>query len=284
MKELLQSIFKTTEERVKNPFLGAFTTSWILFNWKPIVFLFFADKKIEDKFSYLDTNFSSIQYLFLFPLYAAVFYVLLLPYLSLIFELLLKTSLLKRNQILINRKKQNIDNATQVAIEEIKFEEAKTEYRERSKHNKLIEELQKRNQSMEQEIENLKESNRLTIEELKSVIVDRDKMTNEEFRNFEIRYSDSRKEIKDLTKKLFERDQMIQEMTMMMNNRDMYYDKLRGDKLNKEVITRFGNGLQIVERYDGNKIVYYDSRTNEPYSESEVKSLMEKYPYEKIVQ
>ncbi len=53
MKEFLQSIFKTTEERVKNPFIGAFMASWVVFNWKPLAFFIFAGKKIEEKINYI---------------------------------------------------------------------------------------------------------------------------------------------------------------------------------------------------------------------------------------
>jgi hypothetical protein len=281
MKELLQSIFKTTEERVKNPFIGAFMTSWILFNWKPLVFLVFAQKKIEDKILYIDNNFSNIRHLLLFPLSAAIFYVLVLPYLSLIFELLLKTSLLKRNEILVNRKKQNIDNEKQVAIEEIKLEEAKTEYRERNTHNKLVEELQNRNKTLEQEVEKLKESNRSIIEDLKSELANRDRMTNDEFKNFERRYSESRKEIKDLNEKLFDRDQEIQELKMMLNSREFGIDESKEDGLRRGSIIRFENGTRVIERFNGDKIVYYNYDTNESFPDDEIKLLMERYPYER---
>ncbi len=233
---------------------------------------------------YIDSNFSSIQHLLWFPLCAAVFYVLALPYLSLVFELLLKTSLLKRNEILINRKKQNIDNEKQFAIEEIKLEEAKIEYRERNKHNKLVEELQVRNNNLEQEIASLNESNRSIIEELKSQLSIRDKMTKEEVRNFEKRYSDSRKEIKDLNEKLFGRDQEIQDLRMILNNRELYDNDLKDDKLNRGIIIRFENGMRILEKFDGNKAVYTNLKTNEMYSNDEVKQLMEEYPYERYYQ
>jgi hypothetical protein len=53
MKEFLQSIFKSTQERIKNPFVGAFMTSWVLFNWKPILFLVFSVTSIEYKILYM---------------------------------------------------------------------------------------------------------------------------------------------------------------------------------------------------------------------------------------
>ena len=56
MKEFLQTIFKTSEERIKNPIIGSFFTSWLIFNWKPILFFIFTNKTVEEKIIYIENN------------------------------------------------------------------------------------------------------------------------------------------------------------------------------------------------------------------------------------
>lgn len=221
MKELLQSVFRTTEERVKNPFIGAFITSWVLFNWKPILFILFSAKNIEEKITFINENFSDLKLLIWFPLLAVFFYILLLPYLNLLFDILLKYSLFKRNEIVINKQKQIIDNQKQIAIEEIKLEEAKTEYRERNTHNKLVEDLQKRNIDLESEFNKEKELSRAFIEGLRNELKDREKKMKEEFTYFEKRYSESQKIISELNKKIIDRDKDIQSLQTMISDKEV---------------------------------------------------------------
>ena len=277
MKDLLQSIFKATEDRIKNPFIGAFFSSWIIFNWKPVFLMIFSSKNIEGKIKFIDENFTSTNNLLIFPLITAVFYVLILPYLSLLFDILLKYSLLKRNDIIINKQKQNIENQKQLAIEEIKLEEAKTEFRERNIHNKLVEDLQKRNNELDNEIQREKERNRSIIDELKSEFNNRERMTSDELRNFEKRYSEQRREISELNSKLYEKDEELQSLRMMLNDRNLNYD----EREDRHVI-RLGNGLLVRERFDENRIYYYNIETNERYNEEEIKKLMDKYSYERL--
>lgn len=143
MKELLQSILSTSKDRITNPIIGTFLISWTAFNWKPIIFILTSNQKIEDKINYIDNNFYSLNNLLSFPLIAVVIYILVIPYTNLLFEYLLEFSRIKRNSILISKQKQIIENKKELAIEEIKLEEAQTEYKERKNQNKLIEDLQK---------------------------------------------------------------------------------------------------------------------------------------------
>lgn len=143
MKELLNTIFATSKERVSNPIIGTFIISWIAFNWKPIIFIIISDQKIEEKIAYIDLNFSNIGNILVFPLLAVILYVLVVPYINLLFEYLLEFSRIKRNMISIAKQKQLIENKKQLAIEEIRLEEAKTDFRERKNHNEMIENLQR---------------------------------------------------------------------------------------------------------------------------------------------
>lgn len=218
MKEFVQTIFKSTEERIKNPFIGAFITSWILFNWKPILFSIFSSKNIEDKINFIDENFIETNHILWYPLFASIFYILVLPYISLFFDILLKYSLLKRNDIVVSNQKQNLENQKQLAIEEIRLEEAKTEFRERKYHNKLVEELQNRNNDLESEIQNMKESNRSMVDDLKAEIKNREKLINSELETYKIAYDESRNEINELNKVIFEKDQALQTLNKILSS------------------------------------------------------------------
>ncbi|RYY00020.1 MAG: hypothetical protein EOO35_00790, partial [Cyanobacteriota bacterium] len=241
MKELLQSFFKTTEERIRNPFIGAFMTSWLFFNWKPIVFLFLSSKTIENKIAYIEKNFSNIWLIFILPIISAFFYVLVLPYLNLLFEELLKYSLLKRNYLHINKQKQSIENQKQLAIEEIKLEEAKTEFRERKTHNQLVEDLQKKNKEYEELIEIEKNRNLTTIEDFKNEMVKKDEITLLELKNSEKRYNESRLEIVKLSEQLYDKEKRINNLTTVLNNETLttneYKDSIENQKnINSNII------------------------------------------------
>lgn len=273
MKELLKSFLKTTEERIKNPFIGSFITSWILFNWKPILYLIFSSKDIEQKILYIETTFTIIWCLLIFPLLSAIFYVLILPYLNLLFDWLLRYSSLKKNISLIDKQKQIIQNQKELAIEEIKLEEAKTEFRERKTHNKLLEDLQLKNTINEELLELEKNTNQKIIEELKRELKKREDMTLAELKNSEKRYNQSRMEMNTLNDKLFEKDNELQKFKSMLNNEN--YSKNRGS------IISFENDIELIESFEGNKIIYSDNKTKRIYTEKEVNELMKNYQYKK---
>lgn len=273
MKELLQSFFKITEDRIKNPFIGAFMTSWLLFNWKPILFLFFSSKNIEQKILYIETSFSDINYIIWLPLLSTIFYVLILPYINLLFDLVLKYSLFKKNISLIEKQTQTIENQKKLAIEEIKLEEAKTEFRERNTHNKLVEELQRKNTVYEDLLNSEKQKNQKLVDDLKQELKKREDITSVEFKNYEKRYNDSRKEMNLLNEKLFEKDKLIQELKYNLNDENL--------KKNRDSIITFENGLELFESFHGNEVIYSDNDEKRLYSQKEVNELMSKYAYKK---
>ncbi|NEN25361.1 hypothetical protein G3O08_17840 [Cryomorpha ignava] len=271
MKEFLQSLFKTTEERIRNPFIGAFMTSWLLFNWKPILYILLSSYAIGNRIEYVEEHFSNYILLFWLPLIAALFYVLVLPYLNLGFDRLLKKSQLKRNLIVIETQKRNIANQIELAIGEIKLEETKTSYRERNSHNQLVEALQKKNRDLEITLDATMEKNNSALEDLKAEFSNREKIRVDEIKSFERNYSESREEIMALNNAMFEKDKQIQ------NLRKIVSDLERKDS-NKTLsyLLEFENGLKLIERFDGNKITYLNPETNEIYSDQKAEILKER--------
>jgi len=166
MKEFLQSILKSAEDRIKNPFVGTFITSWIIFNWKPIIFIIFSNRSIEGKINFIKDNYSDIwSYLWL-PLISAIFYIAILPYISFVFEYLTKFSHGLRNKVNLEARNATLKLQIGVAQNEIKLEEEKTTFRERNSHNLMVEGLLKQNKSLGEVLEEANKTHIETIQEL----------------------------------------------------------------------------------------------------------------------
>jgi hypothetical protein len=117
MKEFIQSLFETSNERIKNPFIGSYIVAFIVFNWRPFLFIVLSDSRIEDKIVVINHEYCKKEALF-WPLAIALFYTLILPYINLLFDYLLSFS----NQRKENRKNENILNNLKQKKAEAKFE------------------------------------------------------------------------------------------------------------------------------------------------------------------
>jgi hypothetical protein len=80
MKEILEAI----ESRVRSPFLGYFSFSFVAINWKPIFYLFTSSTDVLERFSYFETNTSFVT-LLVHPLIISAVFALSYPWISLIF-------------------------------------------------------------------------------------------------------------------------------------------------------------------------------------------------------
>lgn len=254
MKELLQTILTTSKERVSNPIIGTFILSWLAFNWRPLIFIFFANQKIEDKIKYIDSNFSNISNLLYFPLITMVVYVLIIPYLNLIFEFLLEYSRIKRNFISISKQKQLIENKKELAIEEIKLEEAQTEFKERKNQNKLIEDLNKSIIAKEDQLNIERER----FNDLNRKIKDESSYLNK-------RFNEDKKEFDEKMKLLINENESLRQNLYEMERNFNVNRKI----LENESIRRDENGLfYLSENGRKNRL--------DNISEKEIKQLKEK--------
>lgn len=143
MKEFVQTIYSTSKERLNNPITGTFIISWIILNWRPIMFMAISDKKIEDKIVYIDLHFCGSSQLYWYSLCVVPIYVLIIPYTSLLFEYILEFARKERNLIAVSKQIQVIENKKEIAIEELKLEEAQIEFKERKNVHGLIEDLKR---------------------------------------------------------------------------------------------------------------------------------------------
>lgn len=117
MKEFIQSIFDSSHERIKNPFVGSYIIAFFLFNWRAFFLLIFSDEKIEDKIIVINHEYCSKDSL-LWPLIISLFYILILPYINLLFDELLSYSNTKKEE----RIKRKIIEKLQHKKSEAKYE------------------------------------------------------------------------------------------------------------------------------------------------------------------
>ena len=189
IKEILPSIKSHLDERMSNPVLGTFAFSWIVINWKVFLILFFSDKKIEEKISYIESDLSSWTSMLWSPLGFTIVYLFLLPWALLGIQLFQEKANGQRkfHKLTADTKylSQKIDFVkAESTLEEVKLEhelrkelERKTREleleREQARHNFEIErerkhiefDLEERKRSQDNNIEHEKQMRQLELEE-----------------------------------------------------------------------------------------------------------------------
>lgn len=166
MKDLIKNFLETSDERVKNPFIGAFILAWIACNWRPLSIFFFSNYTIEARINIIEEKYSNLYFNLYLPLLIALIYIIILPYIMWLIDELLQKSNTGRKRNLMFQQLEDYRGKQRLAIEESKLEDIKANYREKADLNKQIEKLrgqidQRDSQIIEQkkEIKNLLESN-----------------------------------------------------------------------------------------------------------------------------
>lgn len=125
LKEIFLSFIESTKDRLKNPMVGAFVIAWIAVNWRFLAILFFSGKKIEDKITFIETNYFDLNHNLWIPLGFAVFYVLILPYIMALFDWLSQKGIAVRKLISKNHRIADIQHRQEIAAEEWQLEKIK---------------------------------------------------------------------------------------------------------------------------------------------------------------
>lgn len=139
MKEIINSILDSTKDRLKNPILGSFVFSWVIFNWKAIFYILLSEQPIERKIKYTEENFSNIYNNFWFPLYFSTFYILFFPYILWLFDQISSKAIVGRKMSALKLNISDIQNKQKIAIEESELENLRASYRDKADLNKKIE-------------------------------------------------------------------------------------------------------------------------------------------------
>ena len=184
MTEFIKALFANATERIKNPLIGTFFMSWIVFNWKAILFLLFSVNDIETKLTILSDKYYNLGNLIFYPLLVALGYIFLLPYITLGIDFLLKHSNNKQSERIQKNKLISIDSQITIALKNIDLEQKQTEYRERRNINVNIEVLNKTIQELQNDLSSERTSFSNSITELNEVKDDLTKTIKDYYTQF----------------------------------------------------------------------------------------------------
>jgi len=89
VKEFFQSIYDSYTDRIKNPFIGSFMISFIIFNWRAFAILLYSDWPMHKRIEWIESNYCDVKNL-IYPIGISFIYILVLPYFNLFIEFVLK--------------------------------------------------------------------------------------------------------------------------------------------------------------------------------------------------
>ncbi|GAB5417909.1 MAG: hypothetical protein Crog4KO_23430 [Crocinitomicaceae bacterium] len=155
MKDFIDNFLNASKDRAKNPLIGAFVLSWIIFNWKPLSILLFSNKSIEQKIDIIQPKHGLSEPNFWIPFGIAVFYVVGIPYLMILIDLLTDQSFAKRKQMASDRRVKELNESRRVVETEVELEKLRTEFKDVSRLNDRNKELETRLEQLNKTIDEL---------------------------------------------------------------------------------------------------------------------------------
>lgn len=151
MVELIKNILEASRERLKNPILGTYSISFILINWRPILFLLFSSETIENKIIVINNEYCCWTAI-LSPIGLTIIITFGIPYFMWLVEWGLAKSRFSRRKIRHEEKIIDLDNEIIIATKEFEIQNRKS-------GTKAIESLQDRISLLEKENQTLISSN-----------------------------------------------------------------------------------------------------------------------------
>ncbi|RJP60164.1 MAG: hypothetical protein C4543_05535 [Ignavibacteriales bacterium] len=82
LTEFRKSIQSIMYERITSPFSGAFFFSWVVWNWKLIYFLIFADIEVIERIQFVELYYINIYNSLVYPLLSTTFLIILFPFIT----------------------------------------------------------------------------------------------------------------------------------------------------------------------------------------------------------
>lgn len=80
LSDFIPSLKKNIEDRLTNPIAGTFVLSWVIVNWKPILFVILSELEIGKRINVVETEYFDINHMVTFPLLFTTFYLIALPW------------------------------------------------------------------------------------------------------------------------------------------------------------------------------------------------------------
>lgn len=141
--EVLENIYDSFKNRLKNPFIGTLTISWLVINWKPVYFILFSEKNIEYKIDYVSMCFTNYWMILFWPFASTTFYMLAVPYINLYFEKAVKYSNSERNEIKKKGRVAEIIHEGDVLVAEIDRDRKRLDAMDANNSAEAVENAQK---------------------------------------------------------------------------------------------------------------------------------------------
>jgi len=140
--DLAKELIATSKERLKNPFVGAFMSSWAVINWKPISIMLFSTRSVEDKIQLITDKHEFVQNSTFIPLLIAFIYVVIIPHLMAQIDKLIAKPIRERKHHKTMVKENDIINETQLVIAQNELEDAKAKNKDKTELNDKIKSLE----------------------------------------------------------------------------------------------------------------------------------------------
>lgn len=138
MIELIKSIIKNSNERLKNPITGSFLISFIFYNWKSFSILTFSNETIEKRINEIEITYKNpFCDAYLIPITFSILYVTILPYIKWFFDWIKNHAEMKVLKIQSDYKTKILNDELNHAEIERKINEEKLDLKMRVDEYKL---------------------------------------------------------------------------------------------------------------------------------------------------
>lgn len=163
MIKFFKTIFSTANHRIKNPLLGSFIFSWIIFNWKPIFYLLFAKDKMFYKISLIESIYENPENAIYRPLALSLFYVVIFPYVNLGLNWITQSADRTKRERQQSLDMERLKSLQELALEEKNLEDIRSGNKDISQlnieKNRLTEELDRLQNSIQEKDKIISEYN-----------------------------------------------------------------------------------------------------------------------------
>lgn len=154
--DLLKELIATSKERVKTPIAGAYFLSFLLWNWRPILFLIFEKVSITQKIIIINNEYCNI-WAIIGPLVLGLFFTVGVTYLMAFIDWALKPAKKIRLKIIYQTKNDDINEQLQLVEAELKLQDKRN-------RSKTTEDFEIKISELENQIETEKSSHKVVVE------------------------------------------------------------------------------------------------------------------------
>jgi len=150
--EIINNVFESTKERIKNPLAGSFICSFVVYNWRPIFLLIFSEATMEDKIQVINNTYC-YPLAILIPLLFAIIYTMYLPFLMVKIDTNLIEAKKDKISNLYFSKDHTLDKKMEIAAKELRLKDIETGNKDRQE---LIDQIDQEKRSHEQIVDSYK--------------------------------------------------------------------------------------------------------------------------------